>query len=159
MNFQSEEDYNNYFNNNVLNSTDSMEIMLHKLCCVNGNNLIIDYRIFKSIGSTSTYNAIFKHVDDIVSNTMTKFPILNVHLSMKSLSIVDTDKHSQFLINLIQHFNRTYKNILDVGNIYLAPSIFVQVFSIFSFVIDKDTKKKINIVEKHKNKSQISLQS
>jgi len=158
MNFQSEEDYNNYFNNNVLNSTDSMEIMLHKLCCVYGNNLIIDYRIFKSIGSTSTYDAIFKHIDDMVQYTISIFPNLNVRISMKSLSIVDADKHRQFLINLIQHFNRTYKNILDLGYIYLAPSIFVQVFSIFSFVIDKETKKKIHIVEKHKNKSQISLQ-
>lgn len=156
MNLNSEDDYNEYFYNNLTNPNDSMQEILHKLCFANNNNIIIDYRVFKNVANNLTYDIIFKHVDNIVKNVLTNYSCIKVDMSMKSLTISDVDKHRSFYSNMIQYFSDTYPNMLETCNIYLAPSIFVQVFSIFSAFIDKKSKQKIKIVDKNK-KSQISL--
>jgi hypothetical protein len=154
MNFKTEDDYVNYFKSNELYSTDTMEEILNKVCFNYNNNLIIDYKIFKKVASPLTYDAMFKHIENAVRCIVTNFSNVYVHISMKSLSITDIDSHRVFLTNLINYYNTNYPNILNAGYIYLAPSIFVQVFSIFSVFIDKETRKKVNIVEK---KKQINL--
>lgn len=162
MNFQTEDDYVQFFNNNSLETTDTMQIILNKFCFNHNNNIIIDYKIFKNIASILTYDMIFKHLENVITNTtknLTNDTLqknnVNIHLSMKSLSITDVDKHRNFISNLINYYNLNYPNYLNGCYIYLASSIFKQVFSIFSIFIDKETKKKIHIVEKHRNKQTI----
>ena len=158
MNFQTEDDYVHFFNNNSLDSSDSMQTILNKLCFNHENDILIDYKIFKNIASVLTYDMIFKHLENVIRNASKNNTndisqkYINIHVSMKSLSLTDVDKHRNFIINLINYYTGNYPNLLNFGYIYLASSIFKQIYSIFSIFIDKETKKKIHIIEKHKNK-------
>jgi len=162
MNLQTDDDYIQFFNNNTLDASDSMQIILNKLCFNHEDNIMIDYKIFKNIASVLTYDMIFKHLENVMnnatkhdSNNASSKKYLNIYVSMKSLSITDVDKHRNFISNLINYCNINYPNCLNVCHIYLASSIFKQAFSIFSMFIDKETKKKIHIIEKHRNKQLI----
>jgi hypothetical protein len=67
---------------------------------------------------------------------------------MKNLTIVDVDKHKEYIAYISEIFKDKYPDKLAKCYVYNAPFIFTQIFNIISVFIDKDTQKKIELVKK-----------
>jgi hypothetical protein len=67
---------------------------------------------------------------------------------MKNLNIIDIDKHKSFIHNIAGFLKEKYPQKLSKCYIYNAPFVFAQIYNIISLFIDKDTQKKIELVNK-----------
>ena len=67
---------------------------------------------------------------------------------MKSLTLSDVDKHKIFIQNIAVFLKEKYPNKLEKCYVYNAPFVFAQIYNIVSIFIDKDTQKKIELVNK-----------
>lgn len=148
---------NNLFIDNTDNSTEKIinkikngewGYILNGLCYVNENKLILNYIFFKHFASNQTYNFvlnyIIKNIDDILTNNSEFIVCVN----LKHLTIVDIDKHKQFIQNISGYLKDKYPRKMQKCYIYNAPFVFNQIFTIISMFIDKDTQKKIELVNK-----------
>ena len=67
---------------------------------------------------------------------------------MKNLTITDIDKHTTFIQNLSGYLKDKYPQKLSKCYIYNAPFVFSQIYTIVSIFIDKETRKKIELINK-----------
>lgn len=120
--------------------------ILNGLCCIKGNNILLNYIYFKYVATRETYNFILNYITnniDIILSNNTEFI---VHVNMKNLTIVDIDKHKLFIQEISGFLKDKYPQKLGKCYVYNAPFIFSQIFAIVSMFIDKDTQKKIELV-------------
>ena len=142
-------DYNNiidFFENNTVTPNNSFLEILQKMCFCKDNNVFFDYKIFKSIATIQTYETITKHFINITQDILIKCPIVNVIACFKSITFKELDKHREFIFKLIPYFTSEYPDKLNMCYLYKTPSIFSQLFSIVSIMIDKETRQKIKII-------------
>jgi hypothetical protein len=71
-----------------------------------------------------------------------------VHVNLKKLTLIDIDKHKEFIQDMSGHLKNKYPDKLIKCYIYNAPFVFSQIFNIVSLFIDKDTQKKIELIIK-----------
>lgn len=138
------------FDMNTINKNMSMEEMLSKLSYNDGNNIIIDGKVFKILLNTSTYNLVMEHLINVTKQAIAHSSPVNIYVSLKSLTLSDLDKHRDFFLNMIKFFSDNFPNILNECFLYQTPSIFSQIYKIISIVIDKVTRNKIHIVKNKK---------
>lgn len=122
--------------------------ILKGLCSIKENSIILNYIYFKNIANDNTYGYLLNYITnniDIVLNTNKE---IIVHVNMKNLTIVDIDKHKTFIQQMSGYLKDKYPQKLTKCYVYNAPFIFAQLFSIVSMFIDKDTQKKIELVNK-----------
>ena len=122
--------------------------ILHGLCNKADDGIIIDYNCFKFFATSDTYNIITslicKNIDEILETNKT----VNVYINLKMLTLKELDKHKNFIQTVSHFLKNKYPNKLAKCYVYNAPMIFSQFFSIISFLIDKDTLSKIELVNK-----------
>jgi hypothetical protein len=134
----------NFFNNNF-----DLTYILNKFCYIEReNDIIIDHYFFKQYikitdNSINTLNHLINQIEKVLKN----YDNFNVHLKIKSLTLIEIDKHKDLIsmmsLILKQKFPDKLKNCL----IYDAPFIFSSLFSIISPFIDKDTQKKMRLIK------------
>lgn len=69
----------------------------HGLCNVRDNSIILDYRYFKHFASKDTYNYIMTNVTTHINNIISSHDKFVVHVNIKSLTVLEVDKHKLFI--------------------------------------------------------------
>jgi len=133
--------------NSNFDANSSIEELLHKMCFIKDDNMFFDYIVFKHMYKLTSYDTILMHLVKITNEILTNYKLLNIHVCLKTLTITHVDKHKQFIFTLAQLFNTQFPNKLQNCYIYEAPSIFSQIFSMLSVIIDKETRNKIKIIK------------
>lgn len=146
-----------FFDNNRDNSSEKIinkikngewSYILNNLCKINENMIILNYIYFKHFATTQTYNFILNYIVNQIDNILLNNNEFIVHVNMKHLTIVDIDKHKEFIQTISGFLKDKYPEKLKKCYIYNSPFVFTQIFNIVSMFIDKDTQKKIELVNK-----------
>ena len=116
------------------------------LCCIKENSIIMHYPYFKHFAMNDTYDIILQFIVSNIENILKNNDTFSVHVNANKLSISDVDKHKSFILKMSQTLNERFPYKLQKCYIYDAPFIFSQVFSIISKFIDKETQRKIHVV-------------
>lgn len=122
--------------------------ILNGLCVIKENAIILNYIYFKYFATNETYNYILNFVTNNIDKILAKNVNFNVCVNMKSLTLSDVDKHKIFIQNIAVFLKEKYPNKLEKCYVYNAPFVFAQIYNIVSIFIDKDTQKKIELVNK-----------
>ena len=121
------------------------ENILEKICYCTKNELFIDYPYFKKLTYTLNQHIldiIIAHFIKIIDLALLHNPLIIIHLNIKSLSITDVEKYFQFIKQNSLLMKEKYPNKLDKCIIYNSPSIFKQIFALFTCFMEKETQKK-----------------
>ena len=119
--------------------------IVHGLCSIRNNIVILDYTCFKCFGRNETYETILNLITGKIDNILKHNETFIVHVNMKHLTMSDIDKHKKFICILSNHFKERYPCKLDKCYIHNAPTVFSQIYKIISCFIDKETQKKIQL--------------
>lgn len=122
--------------------------ILTNMCFIKENTLILNYIYFKHFAIQQTYNFILKHITNNIDKILLTSSYFMVRVNMKNLTIVDIDKHKLFIQNISGYLKDKYPEKLSKCYVYNAPFVFAQFFNIVSMFIDKETQKKIELVNK-----------
>jgi len=122
--------------------------ILKGLCSVKDNKIILNYIFFKHIAKDDTYNYILNYITNNIDHILSSNNEFIVHVNMKTLTLIDIDKHKGFIQYLSVYLKDKYPNKLGKCYLYNAPFVFSQIYTIVSLFIDKDTQKKIELVNK-----------
>lgn len=132
------------FKNNI-----DLTYTLDKFCYIeHENNIIIDHFFFKQYvkmtdNSINTLNHLINQIDKVLKN----YDNFNVHLKIKSLTLIEIDKHKDLIATMSVILRQKFPDKLQNCIIYDAPFIFSSLFSLVSSFIDKDTQKKIKLIK------------
>ena len=118
------------------------------ICCIKENNIVLNYIYFKYIANDETYSYIMNHITNNIDQILQTNNEFSVHVNMKSLTIVDIDKHKEFVQQISLFLKDNYPDKLEKCYVYNAPFMFSNFFNIVSMFIDKETQKKIELVNK-----------
>ena len=134
--------------NNSINPID-ISYILNKFCYIeNENNIIIDHHYFKQyIKITNDSIISLNHLINQIEIVLKQYDNFNVHLKIKSLTLVEIDKHKDLIAMMSLILKQKFPDKLKNCMIYDAPFIFSSLFSIISSFIDKDTQKKIQLIK------------
>lgn len=122
--------------------------ILSNMCFIKENTLILNYIYFKHFAIQQTYNFILKHITNNIDKILLTSSDFMVRVNMKNLTIVDIDKHKLFIQNISGYLKDKYPEKLSKCYVYNPPFVFAQFFNIVSMFIDKETQKKIELVNK-----------
>ncbi len=117
------------------------------MCSIKDDAIVLDYIYVKHFATKMTYNIILTHIInniDIILSTYKKF---NVYVNLKKLTLVDVDKHKEFIQEISTVLKDKYPDKLTKCYIYNAPFVFYQIFNLVSLFIDKDTQMKIELIQ------------
>jgi hypothetical protein len=121
--------------------------ILNRLCFVlRENHIVLDYRYFKFIANKENYEAIILSVITVMHECLHNNETMVVHLNMKSLTLLDIEKHFYFIREISIIMQQTFPDKLDKCFVYNAPFLFSQLYNTISMFIDKKTQKKIELV-------------
>ena len=115
------------------------EVFLNKFCNIKEKSIFMDYQIFKYFASESNYDAITSFVIDCLKSILKRSDTFTIHLSLKSLTLTELDKHYNYITKVCTIFKNEFPDKLDICFIYHAPFVFSQIISIISVFIDKKT--------------------
>lgn len=116
------------------------------LCCIKDNAIVMHYPYFKHFAMNETYDIILQFIVSNIENILKNSGSFSVHVNANNLSISDVEKHRSFIFKMSQTLNEKFPYKLHKCYIYNAPLIFAQVFNIISMFIDKETQRKIHLV-------------
>jgi hypothetical protein len=124
------------------------EDVLPNLCFIyKDNNIMLDYRYFNCFIKETDYDKIFKHFYNLIVEILNNYSSFNIHIYIKSLSILDLEKYYSFISNISQIMKDAFPDKLDKCYIYNASFIFTQLIKIIGKFIDKKTQEKILLVD------------
>jgi hypothetical protein len=128
-------------------TTHTLNDILNSMCAFNNNELYINYSSFKKIANADTYNYIINIFNVAMEKSIIENNTITVHMDMKGLTIVELDKHKNFIFTFSKLLQDKYPNKLEKCFIYNAPSIFIHVYNILKVCIDKNTLSKLIVVK------------
>uniref|UniRef100_A0A6C0KX38 CRAL-TRIO domain-containing protein n=1 Tax=viral metagenome TaxID=1070528 RepID=A0A6C0KX38_9ZZZZ len=123
--------------------------VLNNLCFVveNTNNIMLDYRYFKCFVQKEHWDNVFNYFYKTIETVLQNHNTFNVHVYIKSLSMMDIDKCYSFIGKISQIMKDAFPDKLGSCYIYQASFIFSQLIKIISKFVDKKTKEKIKLIE------------
>jgi len=124
------------------------KINLDKICKIEKKNVFIEYSFFKFFANEGTYDVITNYIHDSFKNVLNNHETFIVHLSLKSLTLKEVEKHYSYIGKICNLFKTEFPDKLETCYIYNAPFIFTQIVAILSIFIDKPTREKIKLVNK-----------
>ena len=122
--------------------------LLNLFCYVNENNITVDYYYFKYLGNVQTYDIFTNFVLGYIDRVLTTFDKFNVHVSIKKLSVLEINKHLNYIRFSSNLLKTKYQDKMGKCFIYNSSNMFSQIYEIMMPFIDKDTQEKIEIVSK-----------
>jgi hypothetical protein len=129
-------------------NTGEWKCILEGLCSIKDNAIVLDYIYFKHFATKMTYSIILNHITNNIDIILSKKEKFIVHVNLKKLTLIDIDKHKEFIQDMSIYLKDKYPDKLSKCYIYNAPFVFSQIFNIVSLFIDKDTQTKIELVVK-----------
>jgi hypothetical protein len=120
--------------------------VLHNLCNINNNAIIVDYTCFKLVANTSTYDVIIMLICKNIDNILLTNETVSIHINLKTLSVLDIEKHKQFIQRFACFMKEKYPSKLSKCYVYNAPFVFAQLLNILCLFIDKETQSKIVLI-------------
>jgi hypothetical protein len=135
--------------NNLNNETLKLAELLHNFCYIssNENDITLNFKSLKLINKQLSNDFLLEHLIKIVDLILTKNTLFNFHINVKSISILDVDKNKEFIQKASIVLKEKYPCKLDTCYIYEAPSMFNNIFKLIFAFVDKETQKKIKIIE------------
>lgn len=121
--------------------------ILKGLCNIKDDAIVMDYVYVKYFATKITYNIIINHITNNIDEILSKYPKFNVYVNLKKLTLVDVDKHKDFIQDISIILRDRYPDKLTKCYIYNAPFVFSQIFNMISYFIDKDTQTKVELVQ------------
>jgi hypothetical protein len=121
--------------------------ILHGICNIKDNSVFLNYSYFKYFGTKETYAIVLNYILHKLDTIISEHNDFIVHTNIKSLTVSEIDKHKSFIQNISATMNEKYPNKLCKCYIYNAPFIFSQIMNIISIFVDKETQKKIVLVQ------------
>jgi hypothetical protein len=123
--------------------------LLHNYCyTTNDNDIIICLKSLKLLNKNKIpYDFLLEHLIKIIDIVLSKNIMFNIHINVKSISIVDVDINQDFIKKASLVLKDKYPYKLENCYIYEAPSIFTSLCKIIFAFIDKETQKKFKIIE------------
>ena len=122
------------------------QFIFEGLCNIQNNSVIIDYKYFKICAGKDTYDTLLNYlimkIDSVLNNKST----FCTYINLKNLTVLEIDKHGQFIQYLSTILKDKYPNKLEKCYIYNAPFVFAKIYNIVSMFIDKDTQQKIQLI-------------
>jgi hypothetical protein len=123
-------------------------VFLNSFCRIDQNyQIIIDYRFFKLIAFSDNYELFKLFIVDKINKVLSEMDKIILHVNLDSISLIDIERHSTFLIQLARWMAITYPNKLEKGYIYSSGFIIHSIYNMLVMVLDKDTRSKIMFVK------------
>lgn len=116
------------------------------LCTNKETSIIMNYQYFKYFAMNDTYDIILQFIISKIESILKESDTFTVHVNANNLSIADIDKHRNFILKISQVLSERFPCKLHKCYIYDAPFIFSQIFNIISKFIDKETQRKIHVI-------------
>lgn len=133
--------------NNIQITKDNIHFYLNNFCFISENNNIkINYRFFKLLNKFLSSEYLLNYIINIIQSVLNHNNLFNIHANIKSLNLVDIDKHKLFIQHMASILKDKFPDKLDFCYIYEAPFVFAQLYNLLSIFIDKKTQKKIKLV-------------
>jgi hypothetical protein len=115
---------------------------------INENGIIIEPKYLKQFACQNTYDLIVNYMDQtIIQFLMTKQDTFNMYINLQSVSIIDIEKHTNFLRYISTLFSTKYPDKLNKCYLYKASIIFEAIFKVIKGFIDKVTLDKIQLIK------------
>ena len=124
--------------------------IIQKLCCnQKENHIVLNYSYFKYIIKNKLYSwdEIIQYIVSLKRNILKNHSQFIIHMNINDLTLMDIDKYYLFIQKISQIMKEEFPEKMNVCHIYNAPYIFSKLFSIVSVLIDKETQKKIKIMD------------
>ena len=116
-------------------------------CYIKDYIIFMDYIYFKHLATKDTYNMTLDYMIKQIDCVLTGKNEFTVYVNLKKLTVLEVDKHSQFIQQLSKVLKERYPDRLKKCYIYNAPFVFSQIYNIVSRFIDKDTHEKIVLIK------------
>lgn len=135
--------------NNLSNEAIKLAELLHNFCYIssNENDITLNFKSLKLINKQLSNDFLLEQLMTNIDLVLTKYNVFKFHINVKSISILDVDKNKEFIKKASIVLKERYPLRLDVCYIYDAPSMFTNIFKLIFAFVDKETQKKIKIVE------------
>jgi len=135
-------------------------------CYIKDQIVFMDYIYFKHLATKDTYNMVLNYmiqkIDSVLAgnsvlsgnsvlagnSVLSGNSVFTVYVNLKKLTVLEVDKHGQFIQQMSKALKERYPDRLDKCYIYNAPFVFSQIYNIVSRFIDKDTQDKIVLIKK-----------
>jgi len=124
--------------------------IMYDFCHVEkGNHIILNYIYFKYIVkyNMASYDNIIYYLVNIMHTVLKDYSQFIIHMNIRYLILVDVDKYYLFIKQISQVMKETFPEKLQICYIYNPPFVFSKLFSIISIFIDKETQKKIKVMD------------
>jgi hypothetical protein len=117
------------------------------LCIIHEKSIKIDYSYFKYFATKNTYPLISTLITNNIDTILLNNNNFTVYVNMKSLTFSEIEKHMEYIQFISILLRDKYPGKLFKCYIYNPPFIFSQLFNIISFLIDKETISKIELIQ------------
>jgi len=123
-------------------------LFLNSFCRIDQHNqIVIDYRYFKLIAFSDNYDLFKCFIVDKINKVLSITEKIVLHVNLETISLIDIEKHSNFLINLARYMSEIYPDKLEKGYIYNSGYLIHSVYNILIMVLNKETRGKIMFVK------------
>ena len=107
--------------------------------------MYLDYIYFKYFASKETYGILTNYIMSHINTLLLEYNTFTVHINMKTLTVLEIDKHMTFIQNISALFKETYSNKINKCYVYNATFVFSKVLKLVSLFIDPETQQKIEL--------------
>jgi hypothetical protein len=121
----------------------NMPDILNNFCkIINGNEVFIDFKFFKLVGTPETYSTLIQYITNTIQKILETNPSVSIlHINLKSMSILDIDKHYVFIKGL--SLATDFTDYISACSIYQSGFIFGKLLTAIFSCLDKPTQLKI----------------
>jgi hypothetical protein len=140
------DEYFNEIKKNIKNI--DFSLFLNSFCRIDQNNhIIIDYRYFKLIAFSDNYELFKLFMVDKINKLLSVIDNIVLHVNLESISLIDIEKHSTFLIHLATFMAETFPDKLEKGYIYNSGFLVHSIYNMLIVVLNRETRNKIIFVK------------
>jgi len=120
-----------------------MKEILENFCKIaNENEVAIDFKFFKLIACEQTYPTLIQYITNTIQKVLEKYPsVSTLHINLKSMSLLDIDKHYVFIKGL--SLATDFTDHISLCNIYQSGFIFGKLLTVIFSCLNKETQMKI----------------
>jgi hypothetical protein len=122
--------------------------ILNNLCRIEEDAMFLDYTYFKYFATKVTYGILTNYIISNINNILSVHDTFIVHVNMKTLTVLEFDKHMSFIQSISALLKESYSNKLNKCYIYNATFVFSKLLSLVSLFIDPETQQKIEVITK-----------
>jgi hypothetical protein len=142
---------NQNINSNNINlrlNEEKIREILNNFCHIKTKNeIVINYKHFKSINIFIDKNDILNYLILNIENVLSKYETFVIHVNIEKLSLLEIEKNKDFIQNISTVLREKFPDKLDFCIIYEGSFIFKQIYNLLAIFIDKKTLKKIRFHE------------